>query len=67
MDVVMELDVRNYFSFDYAQAKRMRKLAILPPVVVVPKKIVCMNCNGEGEVEIVETCCECDGSGWTDE
>ena len=66
MDVVMELDVRDYFAFDYMKAKKIRKLVILPPIVDEPKQVVCLNCGGEGEITVVETCCECDGSGWTD-
>ena len=65
MDVVMGLDIRDYFTFDHLKARKIRKLVILPPIVEEPKQIVCIGCNGEGKV--VETCWECDGAGWVEE
>ena len=59
--------VERFFDLSRVQQQEVKNQVIVPDPVVTAKQVVCLNCDGEGEIEIVETCCECDGSGWVDE
>ena len=72
MDVVLTMDVSNYFSFDLDRAKKIRKLAILSDLIGQENKL-CKRCLGEGTIEhscfcelcerVDEECPDCYGSG----